>query len=477
MKKLISILAVLGSVLSFAQTGYEIKVTLKPFRNQYIYLGHYQGKQYPIVDSAKLDANGTTLFKGKKTLPGGIYLVGFPDKKGFFEMLIDKQQRFSLVADTSTLKKGIAFTNSTDNTLFNGYQIYMNEEGKKINDLKGKLSRSKTAADSAAVQLELEKTDKAIRTYREDIMKNNPKSMLTALLMAMREPELNGNLKNPANKEDSVAAYRYFKDHFWDGVNFWDGRLAYTTFFEDKVDKYYSQLIMPHADSVIREMDLMLAYATPSYEMTKLLLLKFVNKYINQRYMWEDAVFVHLYEKYFAAKDYDWLTPAGRKTVTDRAFSLMENIVGKPAADILLPDSSGVMHSLYTDTTATLTLVCFWDVTCGHCKETLPKMDSLYRAKWKAANVKVFAVSKETDGKPAEWKKFIAEQQLEGWTHVYYSKAAENERITNNIPGYSQLYDIQTFPTLYLLDKQKRIIAKKLDYDKMDEIITIKLKD
>jgi hypothetical protein len=35
-------------------------------------------------------------------------------------------------------------------------------------------------------------------------------------------------------------------------------------------------------------------------------------------------------------------------------------------------------------------------------------------------------------------------------------------RIDAGIPGYSQLYDVLTFPTLYLLDKEKRIVAKKL---------------
>ena len=29
--------------------------------------------------------------------------------------------------------------------------------------------------------------------------------------------------------------------------------------------------------------------------------------------MWEDAVFVHLFEKYFSNKDYRWLTAKGKK--------------------------------------------------------------------------------------------------------------------------------------------------------------------
>ncbi|MEN9497666.1 MAG: hypothetical protein RL750_565, partial [Bacteroidota bacterium] len=37
--------------------------------------------------------------------------------------------------------------------------------------------------------------------------------------------------------------------------------------------------------------------------------------------------------------------------------------------------------------------------------------------------------------------------------------------------GYSQLFDVQTFPTLYLLDREKKIIAKKLTFQQMDDIL------
>ena len=57
MKYLATALGLIFSTLVFAQNGYEIKVTLKPFKNQYIYLGHYYGKQLPIIDSVKLNAN------------------------------------------------------------------------------------------------------------------------------------------------------------------------------------------------------------------------------------------------------------------------------------------------------------------------------------------------------------------------------------------------------------------------------------
>ncbi len=475
MKRILSTWSLLLTLSALGQTGYEIKVTFKPFKNQYIYLGHYFGKTYPIIDSALLNDKSEAVFKGTKPLQGGIYLVGYPNKSGFFEILVDKQQKFTVTADTATIAKGAKFVNSTDNELFVNYQQFMVTKGKDINKLQQELKAAPNKADSTRLTEELIKIDNVVKAQREELIKKHPGTILTALLMCMREPELTGKMRNPANKEDSMAAYTYFKSHYWDGVSFWDGRLAYTPFFDDKLDKYFTQLVQPQPDSIIKEIDWMLSYASINEEMSRFLLIKFVNRYLNQKYMWEDAIFVHLFEKYFANKNYSWLNEAGRKTITNRAYSLMANIMGTPASDIELPDSSGTLTSLYA-IPAEYIIVAFWDPTCGHCKEVLPKLDSFYTAKWKAAGLKLFAVAKETDGGKKDWLAFINEQHLQSWTHVYYSKADDKSRIDAGIPGYSQLYDVQSFPTLYLLDKDKRIVAKKLTYQQIDEVLQLKLK-
>jgi thiol-disulfide isomerase/thioredoxin len=250
-----------------------------------------------------------------------------------------------------------------------------------------------------------------------------------------------------------------------------------TPVFEPKLDRYFEQLVYPSADSVNKELDWMLGYASINANMQKFLLVKFVNRYLTQKYMWEDAVFVHLFEKYFAQKTYPWLNEEGKKIITDRAYSLMANIMGQPAADIELPDMSGKKTSLY-NVQAPYTLVAIWDPTCGHCKEVIPKIDSIYQARWKGMGMKLFGLAKETEGSRQTWLDFITQHKLSpGWTHVYYSKEADKARIEAGIPGYSQLYDVQTFPTLYLLDKDKRIIAKKVTENQVDEILAIKQKN
>ena len=476
MKKIVSIPLLFLTAITYAQTGYEIKVTFKPFKNQYIYLGHYSGKQYPVVDSVKLNDKSEGVFKGTKELGGGIYLVVTPAKDRFVEVLIDKKQHFTVIADTMdfTSRK---FVNSPDNELFGAYQKFMSVKGRSIDSLNKALKMATTAKDSALLNEVQKKTSEEISVYRKQFIAKNPDNILSVLMHLMEEPKIPPAEKHPGGKYDSTFAYRYFKDHYWDGINFWDDRISRTpaSLLDERIDKYYNSLVIQHPDSVIKELDYMLGYASANKEMTRYLLVKFITRYLNMKYMWEDAVFVHLFEKYFAQKEYDWLTPQGKKTITDRAYSLMANIMGNPAEEIALPDTSGKIRTLYADTSR-FTIVCFWDPTCGHCKETLPLLDSMYQHKWKNTGVKIFAVAKETDGSKKDWLDFIRKHQLKGWTNVYYSKQEEKTRVDAGIPGYSQLYDAQVVPAVYLLDKDKRIIAKKLTWQQTDDILQLKMK-
>jgi protein-disulfide isomerase len=155
----------------------------------------------------------------------------------------------------------------------------------------------------------------------------------------------------------------------------------------------------------------------------------------------------------------------------------MANLIGAKAADLEMTDSAGKASTLYS-VTADYTVVVFWDPTCGHCKEELPRLDSVYRTNWKAHNVKMYGVlsadSKE-EMKP-EWLKYIREHNLQDWVNVYQTRETEAANVAAQRPGYRQLYDVTLTPTIYLLDKEKRIIAKKLTWQQLDDLLQVKWK-
>jgi thiol-disulfide isomerase/thioredoxin len=187
-----------------------------------------------------------------------------------------------------------------------------------------------------------------------------------------------------------------------------------------------------------------------------------------------DAVFVHLFEKYINTGQATFFTEKYREYIDKRAYSVMANLIGQPASNLIMVDSLQKPLPLY-NVKADYTVVVFYDPTCGHCKEVLPKVDSIYEAKWKNDGVKVYAV--KVDGSREDWIKFIKEHKLNDWYHVYQLPSQEKADADAGRPGFRQLYDVYQTPVLYLLDKDKRIIAKKLTYLQLDDVIDLKKKN
>ena len=474
MKKCLGLLFLCFLFLSLqAQTGYQIRITLKPYKNSKIYLGYYYGKLKAVADSIILDANSAGTFKGKEKLPGGVYFVVSPKKEILFEVLIDAQQTFSISADSADIRNA-RFTGSADNDLFQSYTRFMEKDGKAIGDAQSALVSAKSKEDSAALTARIKSLNTEVQQYRTDIEKNHPRSLLATLLQALKEPVIPQQDNHPKTKQDSLAAYRYYKSHYWDGISFTDDRLIRTPIFEPKLDKYYKDLVPPETDSINREVDMMLLQSRTNKEMFKYLLIHFVQKYINPEYMGQDAVFVHLFEKYINTGQAEFFTDKYRKFVNDRAYSLMANLIGQPAPELDMVDTLNKARPLY-GVESKFVVVCFWDPTCSHCKETVPKLDSIYKAKWKQEGVKIYGVMVE--GGKETWLKFIQDHNLKDWIHVYQTQAAHDAEAASNRPGFRQLYDVYQTPILYLLDKDKRIIAKKLTYQQFDEVIDLKLKN
>ncbi len=460
---------------SSAQKGYNIHLHLKPYTSGKVYLGYYYGKIKALADSAQLNGSGEGLFSGETRLPGGVYFVVSPGRAILFELLIDSQQHFSISADTTNLPASVVFTGSQDNTVFQAYTRFTAGKGKEITTEQAEMNKARGAGDSATVRADREKIKQlndAINKYRDQLSKQYPTSLLTVLFHALKEPEIPPASKQPGGKYDSSYAFHYFKDHYWDGLEFSDERLSRTPVFEPRLDKYYRELVSPDPDSIEKEVDHMLLYSRVSKPMFQYLMVYFVQKYVNPQYMGQDAVFVHLFDKYINAGETGFFTDKYRKYLNDRAYSIMANLIGQPAANLEMVDSQGALRPLY-GVDANYTIVCFWDPTCSHCKEIVPRLDSMYKAKWKAEGVKIYGVL--VDGTREQWTQFIKDHNLSEWTHVYETKEHQDATEKAGQPGFRQLYDVYQTPTLYLLDKDKRIIAKKLSYDQLDEVINLKL--
>ena len=456
-----------------ASLGHSIQISLKPYQNTKIYIGTNYGNSKVFADSCILNDKSEGVFKSNQKLTPGIYFIVSPKMSILFDFLVDENQQFQISADTLDLKN-ISIKGSNDNEMFKNYSKGINDLFVELNGIEQNFKNAKTAKDSASLKEAYLTKDKEIKQKRRSFIQTNPGSMMSFLLNTMEIPEappipiING-------KADSAYPYRYVKSHYWDNIVFNDNRLLRTPFFENKLDDYFKNYVSREPDSVIEEVQYMLTVAKTGKEIYPFLLFKFTNKYISPEFMGQDKVFLHIYQNFFAKGDTILLNEASKKSLRERAYSLMANQLGLPAPILVLNDLNDKRFALH-NIQAPFTLIAFWDPTCSHCKVEIPRLDSMYKAAWKALDIKVLSVNINFKELTA-WKTFIKEHQLEGWENGYQTEDDLNKEIREGKPTtIRQLYDVYKTPTFYLLDKNKKILAKNLTIEQFNDFIQTTIK-
>ena len=472
MKFIFSFFLFLAAFSNSNAQGYKVTLQTPDYKSGIAYLTYYYGKNMNVQDSAAMNSQGVAVFSGKGKLLPGVYSVVFPGKNKLYDFLVDKEQVINIKADTSDLLNKTVVTGSKENILFQQYQKYVAEKGKLLSEELDAYKSATTKEDSSLHQKKYEKINDELNDYRDKIIKEHPESMLATLLISMKQPAVQN--QHPVTRQDSLENYQYYKKHYWDGITFMDDRIIRTPFFLPKVEQYFRNVVSPVPDSIIKESDYLLLLARSSPEMYKFLLNWLTDEYIYPKYMGQDAVFVHLFEKYHSKGISNWLNEKQLKTISDRAYMLMSNLIGEQAADLQMVDSNGVSKSLY-GVKSNYVVVVFWDPTCGHCQVQVPRLDSIYNAKWKNEGVTMYGVLTETKDLE-QWKEFIKDKKMNNWINVYETDAQKKIVEQSKQPSYKQLYDVIQTPTLFLLDKNKKIIAKKLTLEQIDDLLDVKLK-
>lgn len=445
----ILISTVLSQTVS-AQSGHAIHVQLQHFRKGKLYLGNYYGNNTFLIDSASISSSGKALFKGKDTLPGGIYFILFPHKHRYFELLIDRQQHFGITADTSDHFTHLTFQHSEDNVLFRQYNQYLDRQQQRVIQAKA------AGKDSIAVAAVKDSVQKNIHHYRKQFIHDHPQKLLAVIFKAMQDPVIP---PAPPHTTDSAFAYHYFKAHYWDGIDFSDNRIVRTPVLETRLQRYFTRLVPPVPDSVNQAADQLLSRAKADKEVFKYVLWWLTSTYEKSPYMGMDAVFVHLVEQYYVTGEAYWVKEDQLKKIIDKASRIAPNLIGNTAPDLKLKTREG-QSILLSAVRSPYIVLAFWDPTCGHCKITIPKLDSAYESRWKKMGVKMIGVL--SGGTKEQWSDFIKEQHLEDWINLWDPQGESN---------YRQLYDVYMTPVIYLLDKNKKILAKQLNVKQLNAFL------
>jgi thiol-disulfide isomerase/thioredoxin len=173
-----------------------------------------------------------------------------------------------------------------------------------------------------------------------------------------------------------------------------------------------------------------------------------LNRYAKSEIMGHDAVVVHLADSVYLAGKAQWVSAEYLSDLEKRVERLRPNLIGKKAAEMVMNSFAGHYVSLY-DVKADFTIVYFWEPDCGHCKEATPVLKTYYDEN-RGKGIEVFAVCTQQDRE--KWEKYIADHGL-SWINGW-----DPQRLSR----FDYFYNVESTPLVYILDRNKRIIAKRL---------------
>jgi thiol-disulfide isomerase/thioredoxin len=182
-----------------------------------------------------------------------------------------------------------------------------------------------------------------------------------------------------------------------------------------------------------------------------------MNRYASSEIMGHDAVVVHMADKVYLAGKAPWASKEYLDDLEKRVSRLRHNLIGMKASELLMGSFAGHHVSLY-DVEAEFTIVYFWEPDCGHCKVATPMLKEYYDSN-KSSGIEIFAVCTNHDKE--KWEKYIVEHGLtwiNGWDPQRMSR-------------FDYFYNVESTPLIYILDHDKKIIAKRLAVEDVEAFI------
>lgn len=270
----------------------------------------------------------------------------------------------------------------------------------------------------------------------------------------------------PEVLQNSEVRAKYLVMHYWDRFDFADRKLIQRPEITEQAFVDYINILsyVPKED-----IDASLAYTLQKAETDTMMYNHFLELF--EKYLYDPNSPFRNEEYYLPVLHKVVNSPLLAEEARSRyGFQLdmaMQNRVGQRANDFIYTISSGQSFRLY-DLKSEYTLLMFTDPGCSTCAavtERLGNSEAVNNALALNSAVRtmltVFTLYPEKDLE--EWNAHLSGMPA-GWLHAY-DKSGE-------ITG-KRLYDIKAFPTLYLLDKDKKVILKDTSIEAIESFFLI----
>lgn len=418
----------------------------------------YGGHQY-AVDTAEV-TDGKVIFESPYKLKSGAYVVMLPPSNSFMMLIDEEDLDFSFKGDFNDLNNTLTFEGSDDNAAYYEYLRFFQSKKQYIDELKSQYDKEIREEDRMTLLSKMQQLKQDIIKYQTDLVNRLPGTLTAAMVKCELLPET--PVFDGSPEESNLKRYMHQRNHFFDNVDLADERLirAPKNILVDRVDYYLDNLVPQHPDSIIKAVDFVLTNSEQGPESYRFFVTHIFNKYREAKSIGMDAVYVHLAENYIATGKTPWIDQAEKEAVLNAVKMVSPTLIGKTAPDFTVQLASGQDISLHS-IQSPYTILVFWAPNCTHCQQSIPVIDKFYNT-YKSKGVQLFGVCTRLNEKEKSCWDFVEKNQLQHWIQAT-DKTGQS--------GIHSQYNLTTTPRIFVLDKNKRILAKDLGAEHLEEVM------
>ncbi len=450
---------------------------MKGLSGDTLVLGEYFTTRMIPKDTLVLDKKGTGSFEGSEAFQGGLYLI-YLGPSHYFDLLLGDDQELIIHADTSDLAGSIIFEGSEDNRIFEEYKDFLQKKRGELEQQQSLLTRATAAQDSVVIREHQKQINREMEAYMDQIETQHVSLFVSDFIGATREPVPPEEMLNGDKRHDDSIRYFFYREHYFDHFDPFDVRLLHTPLYEGKIKNYITRAVVQHPDSLIVAVDYLLEGTRHNDELYRFMLITLFNHFAESKFMGMDVVYFHIAEDYYIP-DATWSSPDFIAKLKENLNNNKPTLIGQIAPNLIMRrvppehfqmamedtvikrDPHIGQDFFINDIQSRYTILYFWEADCGHCQKATPVLQELYsRLKEKGVEVICVHVINSVEGKE-KWVDFINEHQMYDWINCWSPYSND----------FRKIYNLQSYPQLFILDGDKKIVAKRVTPEQAESII------
>ncbi len=418
---------------------------IPPDSPDFIHLYSYYGSDLSEDASASVNEQGGFKFEIKDMLPQGLYKIGI-DQTNAATIVISGEESIVINADYGQLKAdNITVTNSRENEAYRALLSEWNSMAEKMVSLnieKAQISTVDPLFTRKTKAIE-ERVKRIFQEYNVNLLytkETYPDTFMADVIVSLTLIPLRIDHPDLKDKYDNERAFMH--DYFFEFIDFDDARIIHTPFLAKKYFTYLNQYSHHTSQGLKDSVDFLLAKAETDTDVYGFTIQYLIDTFQKKGLPKLTEYVMDTYEEGCGK-------PLSVKT-TEMFKDLKRLRVGQIAPEMVSQSPDGEMVALSSLIGKKVLMIYFWASWCESCEAENPNIVRLYNM-FHDKGFDIYAVALDSD--KIEWIEAVKKHKFT-WTNVSDLREWESQSV--------ETYHVNRTPTIYLLDREGRIMAKNL---------------